>query len=709
MKPIFVRSLLLIVFLISFSNPSTASDFKRHVLGLYSSSDSHTLEYNPLRYNVEFVLNHLGLKLEYHDVSKGLPSEQKMKKYRGVVTWYGSTSMKDAHKYWIWIKKQIQAGRKIVMMGGTGALVDLESNTSIPLSHINQTLNLLGLEIGDQVSSLPMEIEITKRVPEMVEFERKLDYELDWFYQMESIGAKNEVFLKTRRRSTGAIADDVVLMPGGGFVNVLRAIYVDEDIDRTQWRVNPFRLFTKALDVEHTPRLDWTTLNGSRIYYSHIDGDGLSSRIIQSKKEICAEKIYEDVLKTYSQLPFTVSVIIADIDRKTQGNKRSEEIAQKIFRLPNVEPASHTYAHPLIWDSSIAGAAADETYENEIKTIGFTNDALLAYKIPGYEYSPEKETLYSVRYINENLLPKGKKCEMLFWSGNCMPDEITLAMVASGKILNLNGGDSRFDDDYQSYAYIAPLYRKVGRYYQIHASNGNENIYTDDWSARFGGYQSVIQTFERTESPRRVAPIDIYYHFYSAEYEASLFAVQKAYEWSLAQTIFPIYASRYSRVAEGFISGKIENLGQDKWKILDNGECRTIRFDSTILIPDMKKSQGVTGYNHYQGSLYIHLDESQKHLIQLTGNTSRSFSLKQAQTDVNRLSGSEKEFRFETSSCHSAAFMWRNVLSDRDYRIRVISDGKVQDQFSKSNSAGELNFNVTVPAVAEVIVTAQNL
>ena len=119
----------------------------------------------------------------------------------------------------------------------------------------------------------------------------------------------------------------------------------------------------------------------------------------------------------------------------------------------------------------------------------------------------------------------GKPVAVLQWSGDTSPYEAAVAAVREAGIVNINGGDTRFDSDYRSYGYVAPTGIPVGRERQIYASMSNENTYTYLWSARFFGYRHLLQTIDRTDLPIRVKPINVYYHTYSAEKIASLNAL----------------------------------------------------------------------------------------------------------------------------------------------------------------------------------------
>jgi len=176
------------------------------------------------------------------------------------------------------------------------------------------------------------------------------------------------------------------------------------------------------------------------------------------------------------------------------------------------------------------------------------------------------------------------------------------------------------DGEYPSYTGVAPLYRQVGPYLQVHSANSDQNTYTGLWTGPFGGFQNVIQTFQRTESPRRILPVDVYYHFYSGERYASVLALQRIYQWVLEHRdeLFPVYASRYISVVQGLFTTRIERQGRDTWRISGNGACRTLRFDPCPRFPDWRRSSGLLGFRHYQGALYVSLDESPEHVVALT-------------------------------------------------------------------------------------------
>ena len=705
-----IKQLILLLTLCSFGHAAYAygEPFQRQVLGIYNSAEGKTLIDNPLRTDVEMVLHYLGLKLDYHDIAQDLPSPEQMQNYRGIIIWLDADRLSNAAVYWTWLKEQLKDKKRVVLLNGTGPRIDDATGRLLPLSLINQTLGLMGLEIGEGFSGLPLDIELVYKHPEMVEFERRLEHELTLFSEMHSLWPQNEVFLQMRMKSTGARSDAVVLTPNGGLALEGYVRYWDPGTHKRQWRLNPFAFLSKALGVEDTPRPDCTTLNGARIYYSHIDGDGLVNLSLIDRKSLSGEIIYEQILKAHPALPFTVSVIVAEVEKATRGSDTSIELARRIFRLPNVEAASHTYSHPLIWNTDLVSVQYTSEYIEEIKELVYNGQALLPWNIPGYRFSSEKETIRSCRFITENLLPPDKDCRLLLWSGNCLPDEKSLAACAKGGLLNMNGGDSRFDAEYPSYITVAPLYRRIGPYYQIHSSNSNENTYTGLWTGPYGGFRNVIQTFENTESPRRVLPINVYYHFYSGERQASLFALEKVYDWVLTrkEEIFPVFSSRYIEVVQGFISTRIERLGRRSWRLSDNGACQTIRFDHCALYPDLEQSTGILGFRHYQNSLYIFLDEAQECVLSLKHMPPTHIYLARATADVRDLRFREDGgLRFRSAALDEANYTWSNLSPETDFAVQVQAEERTETRHVRTDTAGTLNITLSLRGPAAIAIT----
>lgn len=574
-----------------------AEPVKRGILAIIDGDEIKGESDNFIAKAAEMPLNHLGFKLTYVDADKEqLPNDQEMKKYAGVITWFRDNQLRNAPQYAKWATRQLNNGIKFVIFGDFGFAYDEKMNlTSDEIVYNFYKAFKIKLD-PEQTTDSPLLLEIVHNNPEMTEFERSLEGSLLFFENIRVLDNNNEIYLQLKRKDTGVLGDIIFTHSRGGFALYGYEVYNNITLDQSRWRINPFKFFEKAFD-SNFPKPDVSTLNGIRFFYSHIDGDGIRNISYTDKKTMSGEIVYKQLLTQYD-LPITASVLIGDFLKSGTYEKRKLDLLTKnIFKLPNIEPASHGWAHPFIWEKE---------------------KRKLALKLSGYEYSPENEIGKSIEYINEHFLPPGEKTNIFLWTGDCRPDYEALKYVYDHNIMNLNGGDTRFDDKYPSYIYVAPLFRHVNGLLQYYTSDANEVTFTNIWTGPFYGYREIIQTFANTESPIRLRPIDVYYHFYIGEYDVSLDTVKNAYLWALHHEIAPGFASDYIKIADGFLSTEIEKVTTNLWKIRNNGHLNTIRFDNYTGYVDLNNSKGVLGFINYQGSLYVHLTNNDYSEIQLT-------------------------------------------------------------------------------------------
>ncbi|TVM19242.1 hypothetical protein DPQ33_02465 [Oceanidesulfovibrio indonesiensis] len=383
--------------------------------------------------------------------------------------------------------------------------------------------------------------------------------------------------------------------PAGSFAAIEYLGWEDPVTHDRKWYVDPFAFFELSImsTEESLPAFVPAMLNGVRLAFTHVDGDAFNGFTNIKKGSSCAEVLLEEIFMRYD-LPFTVSVIVAELDPAIKGNQAAMDVARKIFALPNVEPASHTYSHPYVWNPE--GEILDESYGR------------YAYTIPGYTFDPHKEIVYSSQWIEEHLTPPGKPCRVLLWSGNCAPLAEQIDIADEAGLLHMNGGDTVYDAMHQSLFNVAPPYRYVKGRYQVYTGQANENILTDLWTHPYSGYRDIVKTMERTGSPRLLSPVNPYYHFYSAEREASLSSLHTVYEWLLKQELAHVYASTWIRAVRGFVTAKVSRQASNRYVLSDYGECRTVRFGKDSPDPDLDASSGIIGFNRTEEGLFVFID-----------------------------------------------------------------------------------------------------
>ncbi len=686
--------LLLLSTVLFFSNSVLGKQVKRHILALYDSERGQTEINNHIHKYAEVILNHSGCMVEYWDIAQELPDDKYMKKYSGIITWFYDNAMNQPEKYLNWASRQIAANKKFVVLGNLLDFKNKKNGKPVSLTAINKFCQRLGLVAGgiswtDDITK----IELVSKVPGMVEFERSLDYELTFYAKYTSVHPQNKIYLKIKRNDLpNSESDLVITTPYGGFAFGTYIMYEDEDNFDTKWRINPFTFFEEAFGLREIPRPDVTTLNGSRIWCSHIDGDAFISQSQVNPNLVCAEIIRDEILQRY-KWPISVSIVVAEVNQSS----KYQDIARSIYRIKWVEAASHSFSHPFYWADNYAEA---DKYEHR------------NIQIAGYTFNVRDEIVGSVNYINKKLLPPDKKVKTFFWTGNCQPTAEALKYCQEINLNNFNGGDTVFDKYYQSYTTVTPIGVQVGKFRQIYSPNANENIYTNEWEGPFYGYKLVLNTFENTESPIRIKPINIYYHFYSGEKWAALNALKEVIEKTIVQDVAPMFISEYIDIVQGYYSTQIEKAARDRWKIKNFGKCTTIRFDDNQMFPDFYKSKGVLGFLHYQGSLYIHLKNTNKAEIVLTDVEPEETYLKQGSHRVIQWRAQKKKVSFKTNGYGTGYFVIANLIKNKKYYLSIteIESNRINNSNFidlRTDAKGELFFHHPMNGPIEVNISLE--
>jgi hypothetical protein len=420
-------------------------------------------------------------------------------------------------------------------------------------------------------------------------------------------------------------------------------VYEEPSTGRTKWIIDPFAFFQQAFGAGRFPIPDATTLSGRRMWFSHIDGDGWNNvsyiEDYRDKATVAAGVVLRELIAPYPDLPVAAGVIGADIDERYGMPEAGRQAARELFALPQVEIASHTYSHPYQWsffesydrkleerligpDESEWKAVVGDRLRRIAQRVfpglvhkGSESDVKVAGDDPPRAYSDfpfdlDQEIRGSV-VAAEELAPEGKHATLYLWSGGAEPFQAAIAGTRRLGLRNLNGGDSRIDPDFPSISYVSPLSRVAGSERQIYAANANDYIYITDGGGREHGFLNLDATVKQTESPRRLKPIDVYYHMYAGERPGQLAAVRHHLDAARQAEVAPIFASHYAAIADGFFSAEITSLGDESWLITHRGALQTVRFDDAKgLAVDFGRSIGVIGQQRNGTALYVALDEA---------------------------------------------------------------------------------------------------
>jgi hypothetical protein len=236
------------------------------------------------------------------------------------------------------------------------------------------------------------------------------------------------VWVETRERTGGPARAPVVTGPWGALALDPWTLKIGgDDLDR-RWHLDPFRFFAEAFGTHRLPAPHPSVLNGRRMWFCQIDGDGFESLSTVQPDEYSAKVMRDDVLAHYA-LPFTVSIIVAGLttDYAVEKPTRAMVLAREILNQPNVEPASHGVLHTLEWRRTLA----ESTEERRV---------MWYPSLRNYEYGTVAEVSDSIRFIDERLLDEGRRCRVMLWTGEANPFEDAVQAAVARDCWNLNGG-----------------------------------------------------------------------------------------------------------------------------------------------------------------------------------------------------------------------------------------------------------------------------
>ncbi|MEK6624081.1 MAG: hypothetical protein AABY86_03875, partial [Bdellovibrionota bacterium] len=395
-----------------------------------------------------------------------------------IVTWFQDDSMVGPQQYALFLNRAQKKGVKWMAFNYLGFLFD-QKGLVVPPSTINLALNPLGLNYDGTFIENPILLESASHSP-LSAYEWKGEVR-PYPMPLLTVLAPIEIWLSFEERRTelrNKKQFPAVAVSARGAI-VLNGQALEENLysGQTQWKIDPFSVVKKVLPRPF-PIPDPTTLCGKRLLFVHIDGDGFINVSYTDRKSLSGQVIVEKIIKKY-KIPTTASLIAAEIDRNYLGSVTAEHAAQDLFDIPYVVPASHTFFHPLSWAKN-PPEFEKENYLNT--TLDKKKDRkhqgpIMAYQPKDKQLLYERETVQALAFLGEKFL-HGKMPSLFFWSGSCRPPLEAMALLEKKGILNVNGGDSRFDQVFDSVSHVAPLYRKVGPYTQVYAANSNENVYT---------------------------------------------------------------------------------------------------------------------------------------------------------------------------------------------------------------------------------------
>lgn len=564
----------------------------RKILLIQNSADTeYDLVYTNGFRHATMPLNYLGYQVEYLDARRPLPEMPLPGRYAGIVVWLERVPGREAGSLAAWLQQQIQSGMPVVILGEMGFLL------------ARSDAALLGLN-ASRVVEKQTHVRVDQR-DALIGYEVEPVPDRQAFFPLRASGSKP---LLTLANDKNEKQEAVALTAWGGYaldpyvlvdVPHIGGDSLREAGKNVRWVFNPFEFFRSALRLPAMPVPDVTTESGRRMLMVHMDGDGFVSRAEFPGAPYASEVMLDKILKRYP-LPSTISIIQGEIAADglyAAQSDKLERVARAMFALPHVEMASHSFSHPFLWRKAVANPE-EEGYH---------------LSIANYTFDLAKEITGSIDYMNSRLAPPGKQVRTFLWTGDTNIGSDALALAERNGVVSMNGGDTLITRSHPYTTLVAPLGIPKGALFQVYAPNQNENVYTNNWTGPFYGYERAIETFELTDTPYRLKPVDIYYHTYSASKPASLRALDRVYRWALARESTPVFASEYVRKVLDFNRMVVARTAQG-WMVRGNGDVRELRVPLALGYPDIGSSLAVAGYSRHGDARYVHLADGEARL-----------------------------------------------------------------------------------------------
>lgn len=571
--------------------------------------------------HLQTPLEWMGYDLRYHQVGESRPVEELGSDFAGIII-ESETSLTPAEETWYaeWLNNHRKLGLKIFFAGG------------IPFHHSQVRRKLLA-DFGIQGSGITVrrvqDAKIVHR-DKLFDFEAPIRERSNGFRDLRAPQNGTPLLQLTAKSRKGrAVSFDAGFLADWGGA-VFNPYWRFQPYSKDTFSYfDPYALLERIWPRGRFPAPDVTTRQGLRMFWAHVDGDAFATLSVTKRNATCAEVVRDEILKKYP-LPTTISVIEAEIraiqdSQNPEDSPKLKEIAREIFRIPHVQVGSHAFSHPFVW--SPEDVAQNDYYDRRHLHLKASHRF--------EKIDPRREIAGSVSFIERELVPPGKRVEIMLWTGNCRPFAEALKVCREIGIEAMNGGYTIYSPRHPQSSAIAPRVTWWDDELQVYAANQNEFVYTDDWSGpTFGGFDQVIKSFEMLESPRRMKPVNVYYHFYSAVFPGSLRGLDRAYAWSMKQPLHAVTAAEASRMTRDAVTTRIFQTGPKRWSIANSGELPTLRLPVSLGYPDLDASTNILGFSDHEGERYIHTNGNPGAELVLSSSAPKRLYLESSAADL---------------------------------------------------------------------------
>lgn len=612
---------------------STPDSLRRDVIALYDSDREGEPRATRLHRFVELPLNHLGYRVIYWDIARGVPDLQLTGRAAAVVSWFDSPVAGGGFATWCAALAGMEARPARIVFGDPGLRLDGAADAGRDACLAQSGLRLTGS---------PLRLGMLAKVvaKDKIIFPGPLD-PLPPPGIYPALGPTEDADSRLAIAAAGEgtpILDFAVTAPGGGYLQNSAALVVDDRLPGPVWRVDVFAFLQALLPEQLRPVPDVTTEVGRRLFFATVGPEGwlwhLPANRYGETPVLASQTLVPLIGEEFPDIPIAVAVVAGDLATEVAGRdaEAGRTAAAALFTMSQVEVASagssgirdwSFFAHfdPVRETAALASARrsgprdAPGLLHSAIRNLGTTfatadagtggRDVSLPRRYMAQPFSVEAEVEGGLA-ASEQLAPAGRTPSLFLWAGDGLPFGEALAAAS---VPSIGGGGGLVRLTASAPSGLWPFSASVGGRRQIYSAlSGPEGYYrTGDAPERT--FQDLATTLAATETPRRLKPFQLSFSAGDMVRFGPRQAVRKFLALARDGKVLPVKASDYARIVEGFESAEILPLAPLRWRIIERGALATVRFDhARNLSLDLDESTGVLGAARKGHSLYVALD-----------------------------------------------------------------------------------------------------
>ncbi|MCI0513207.1 hypothetical protein L0128_08355, partial [candidate division KSB1 bacterium] len=222
------------------------------VLVLYKERDP---DHQGIVWFLTGFLKQAGYDFDTRDVEQLLVAKSDMSPYRGIMTCYQTSQMVGGEIYPHWLVQQMEAGRRILIIGSYGAyqgLIPKPDGTFVEWNESTLTMNTFfypfGLEFYFAFTSDPKKLRLNYADPEYAQYQAPITpKDLTYFQLYKSINPANRVLMEIERTDMADARSALnVMTPFGAMIIEGYAWYWNPQLQTNILRVNFVKLMREV-------------------------------------------------------------------------------------------------------------------------------------------------------------------------------------------------------------------------------------------------------------------------------------------------------------------------------------------------------------------------------------------------------------------------------------------------------------------------------